>query len=160
MIRFQRIGRRNDPAFRILVLEKTSGPKAGTYVEHIGSYNPKTKDFKIAEDRLKHWMSVGAQVSPSLFNLLVNKKILEGKKINVLPKKSPIKKEGEEVAAAAPAAEASKAAEAPAEETVVEVSAEEAAPAVAEASTEEVAEAPAEIAEEIAATEGEATPAA
>lgn len=164
MIRFQRIGRRNDPAFRILVLEKTSGPKAGTYVEHIGSYNPKTKDFKIAEDRLKHWMSVGAQVSPSLFNLLVNKKILEGKKINVLPKKSPIKKEGEEVAAAAPVAQAPKAAEAveapAAEETTVEVSAEEAAPAVAEASTEEVAEAPAEIAEEIAATEGEAAPAA
>lgn len=150
MIRFQRIGRRNDPAFRILVLEKTSGPKAGTYVEHIGSYNPKTKDFKIVEDRLKHWMSVGAQVSPSLFNLLVNKKILTGTKINVLPKKTVIKKEEEAVA---PAPEAPKEVETAAEETTVEVSTEEAAPAVAEASTEEVAEAPAEIAEEIATTE-------
>jgi|JI10StandDraft_1071094.scaffolds.fasta_scaffold203881_2 small subunit ribosomal protein S16 len=146
MIRFQRIGRRNDPAFRILVLEKTSGPKAGTYVDHIGSYNPKTKNFSIVEDRLKHWMSVGAQVSPSLFNLLVNKKILEGKKINVLPKKAPIV--SEEAKAAAAAAEAAKNAPAPAPveapaETVVEVSEAEAAEVVAEAEeapAEEVAE--------------------
>ncbi|MFZ1987584.1 MAG: 30S ribosomal protein S16 [Minisyncoccia bacterium] len=121
MIRLQRIGRKNDPAFRILVLEKTRSPKAGTYTDLLGTYNPKTKAFTIAADRLKDWMGKGAQVSPSLMNLLIDKGILEGKKVNVLPKKSPPKKE--EVAAEAPAAaatpEAVPAAEVLTEETPV-----------------------------------------
>lgn len=96
MIRFQRIGRRNDAAFRIVVTEKSRGPKAGKYVELLGSYNPKTKAFSIKEDSLKIRMAHGAQVSPSLNNLLINKGILMGKKINVLPRKQPIKKEGQD----------------------------------------------------------------
>ena len=46
MIRFQRIGRRNDPSFRMVVTEKTSGPKAGKFVDLVGTYNPKTKALK------------------------------------------------------------------------------------------------------------------
>src|SRR5262245_22662189 len=80
MIRFQRIGRRNDPAFRMLVLEKTAGPKAGTYVDQVGTYNPKTKAFNADGARIKEWMGKGAQVSPSLMNLLIEKGVLEGKK--------------------------------------------------------------------------------
>jgi small subunit ribosomal protein S16 len=126
MIRFQRIGRVNDPAFRIVVTEKTSGPKAGRYVELVGTYNPKTKAFQADAESIKAWMNKGAQVSPSLKNLLISKGVLEGKKVNVLPKKAPIKKEGEEVAAATPVAQA--APEAPVEEAAApaeEVPAEE-----------------------------------
>jgi small subunit ribosomal protein S16 len=114
VIRFQRIGRKNDPAFRIVVTEKTAAPKAGKYVDLVGTYNPKTKAFTLAEDRVKDWMGKGAQLSPSLHNLLVNKGIVEGKKVNVLPKKRPIKKDEPE-APAAPVAEARPVAEAPAE---------------------------------------------
>lgn len=133
MIRLQRIGRKNDPAFRMVVTEKTASPKAGTYVDLVGTYNPKTKAFTVAADRVKDWMSKGAQLSPSLSNLLINKGVIEGKKVNVLPKKSPIKKEGEATPAAAPApvAEAS----APVAEAVAEAETVETAPA------EEVAEA-------------------
>lgn len=107
MIRFQRIGRKNDPSFRMLVLEKTSSPKAGTYVEQVGTYNPKTKAFNADGEKIKGWIAKGAQVSPSLHNLLITKGILEGKKINVLPLKTPIKPEVvEEPAAPAPVAEA------------------------------------------------------
>ena len=128
MIRFQRIGRKNDPAFRIVVLEKTSSPKAGTYTDLVGTYNPKTKAFTAEADRIKDWVRKGAQVSPSLKNLLINKGILEGKKINVLSKKSPIKKEGEEApAAAAPVAEAPSEAEVVAEAVPEEAPAEEVA---------------------------------
>jgi small subunit ribosomal protein S16 len=88
MIRFQRIGRTNDPAFRIVVLEKERSPKAGNPLELVGTYNPKTKAFTVKEDRIKEWMSKGAQVSPSLHNLLLNKGVITGKKINVLPKKT------------------------------------------------------------------------
>jgi len=124
----------------MVVLEKASGPKAGTNVEVVGTYNPKTKQFAAQGDRIQYWMSKGAQVSPSLLNLLINQKIVEGKKINVLPKKSPIKKDEPEapaapVAAAAPAVEA-----APEAEAVVEAAIAEAEPAPEEA----VAEAPAE----------------
>ncbi|MBP9816788.1 MAG: 30S ribosomal protein S16 [Candidatus Pacebacteria bacterium] len=148
MVRLQRIGRKNDPSFRMVVLEKASGPKAGTNVEVVGTYNPKTKQFAAQGDRIKHWISMGAQLSPSLSNLLIDKKIIEGKKVNVLPKKSPIKKDEPEAAAAPAAAEATseevvEAAIAEAEPAPEEVVAE-AAPAVEEAPAEVAAETPAE----------------
>ena len=36
MIRFQRIGRTNDPAFRIVVLEKSAAAKSGSILELLG----------------------------------------------------------------------------------------------------------------------------
>ena len=90
MIRFQRIGRTNDPAFRIVVLEKERAAKAGNIVELLGTYNPRSKARPLNEERVKHWISMGAQPTGSIHNLLVNKKVIEGKKINVLSKKSPI----------------------------------------------------------------------
>ena len=142
MIRFQRIGRKNDPAFRIVVLEKTSGPRAGKYVDLVGTYNPKTKAMTLKPESIRDWMNKGAQVSPSLHNLLVKQGVLEGKKIPVVSKKNLEKnKAKQEAAAAAPAPE----------ESASE------APAAAEAASDEVTvEAPAEME---AAVEAEAEPA-
>lgn len=100
MIRFQRIGRKNDAAFRIVVTEKTRGPKAGKYVALVGTYNPKTKVSSVDGESVKKWIANGAQVSPSLKNFLITKGVLTGKKINVLPKKQPIKNKENEIAAA------------------------------------------------------------
>ncbi|HQU08230.1 MAG: 30S ribosomal protein S16 [Parcubacteria group bacterium 21-54-25] len=114
MIRFQRIGRRNDAAFRMVVTEKTRGPRAGTYVDLVGTYNPKTKAFSVNGERVNEWVAKGAQVSPSLKNLLITKGVLTGVKVNVLPRKRPIKSEKPEEAASAPhAEEAAPAAEVP-----------------------------------------------
>ncbi|HEX5774371.1 MAG TPA: 30S ribosomal protein S16 [Candidatus Paceibacterota bacterium] len=148
MIRFQRIGRKNDPAFRMAVLEKTAGPKAGKYVDLVGTYNPKTKAMTVNGDRIKEWVAKGAQLSPSLSNLLVSKGIIEGKKVNVLPKKTPIVKEApaEEAAPAAPAVAAEEAEVAAPEEAPEAAVAEESAPA-----EEAPAEAPAEAEEKAAA---------
>ncbi len=156
MIRFQRIGRKNDAAFRMAVLPKASGPKAGKYVDLVGTYNPKTKAMTVDGAKIKDWMSKGAQVSPSLHNLLVKNGVVEGiKKASVVSKKNLEKNvkakaeaEAKELAAKeaadAKAAEAAKvAAEAPAEEAAPEVVVEE-APA-----EETPVEAPAE--EEVAA---------
>lgn len=41
-------------------------------------------------EKAKEWIAKGVQVSDTVHNLLVGEKIIEGKKINVLPKKSPI----------------------------------------------------------------------
>lgn len=140
MIRFQRVGRKNDPSFRIAVLPKTAGPKAGKYVDLVGTYNPRTKEATIKADSIKEWIAKGAQVSPTVMNLLINKGVIEGKKVNVLPLKTPIKKEvpAEEVA---PAPKAEVAEEAPVAETVEEAPAPEVAEEVAaEPTTEEAKE--------------------
>ena len=97
-IRLQRVGRRNSPYFRIIVTDSKNGPKSGKSVELLGSYNPHNDTVQVKGDRVKHWLSVGAQVSDTVHNILVGEKIIEGAKKNVLPKKHPIKKEGEEAA--------------------------------------------------------------
>lgn len=148
-IRMQRIGKKNDPAFRVVVAEHTVGPKAGNFLERLGSYYPKTKERVLNEERIKHWISMGAKPSDTMHNMLISAGIIEGKKINVLPSKTPIVKEEEPVAevvtetpADAPAeaevTEEESAPEAPAEETPVP----EAEAAPEEAPKEEVAEAP------------------
>lgn len=81
MIRMQRIGRKNMPAFRIIVAEHTRGPKTGNIVEQVGTYNPKTKEKQFDADRIKHWLSVGAQASATVHNMLVSAGIISGKKI-------------------------------------------------------------------------------
>lgn len=157
MIRFQRIGRKNDASFRIAVLEKASGPKAGKYVDLVGSYNPKTKAATFKADAIKDWMAKGAQVSPSVMNLLINHKILEGAKIPVIPTKTLekhiAKRKAEEEAAAAKAkeeAEKAAAAEAAAAAAATAAAAEapaetptEDAPAAEEAAADAPAEEPA-----------------
>ena len=91
MIRFQRIGRTNDPAFRIVVLEKERAAKAGNILELLGTYNPRSKALTLNEEQVKHWISKGAQPTGSIHNLLINKGVIAGKKVNVLPKKTPLK---------------------------------------------------------------------
>ena len=106
MIRFQRIGRTNDPAFRIVVLEKERAAKSGTIVELLGTYNPRSKALTLNEEHVKEWIAKGAQPTGSIHNLLVSKNIITGKKINVLPRRAPIKKETEVIAASASIEEA------------------------------------------------------
>jgi small subunit ribosomal protein S16 len=134
MIRMQRIGRRNDPSFRIVVLEKASSPKAGTYTDLLGTYDPKTKAFTLAEDRLKDWMSKGAQLSDSLNNLLIAKGVIQGEKKALISKKNLEKNKPAEEAApapvAAPAAEAPATEEAASEAAVADAEVVEEAPAV------------------------------
>ncbi|MDD3531573.1 MAG: 30S ribosomal protein S16 [Candidatus Pacebacteria bacterium] len=142
MIRFQRIGRTNDPAFRIVVLEKERAAKAGNIVELLGTYNPKSKALTLNEENTKGWIAKGAQPTDSIHNLLVAKGVIEGKKVNVLPRKSPQKSEAAlaaEKAAAEAAVAAAKAAPtqevgAPAESVGEEAA--EATPMVEEVPTE------------------------
>ena len=110
-IRLQRVGRKHEPSFRLVLTDSKNGPKSGKYQEVLGHFDTrrdnKPEQFDLA--RVKHWMSQGAQVSDTVHNFLVEKKVIEGKKINKLPRKSPIKKEeakveGDKKAAAAPAA--------------------------------------------------------
>jgi len=135
-IRLQRVGKKHEPVFRVVVCDSKRGPKSGDNLEILGSYDPREKnETKIDGERAKHWISNGAQVSDTVNNLLINLGIIDGKKINVLPKKSPIIDE-EKIKAEKEAEEAKKAAEeAPTEEVVEE--AKEEVPAVEETPAEE-----------------------
>ncbi len=131
MIRFQRIGRKNDASFRMAVLEKTAGPKAGKYVDLVGTYNPKTKQITYKAERIQEWIAKGAQVSPSLKNLLIKNGVLSGEKVAVISKKNlekNVAKKAEEEAAAKAAAEEAAKAEAAKAAEAVEAPAEEATP--------------------------------
>ena len=108
-IRLQRVGRVHEPVFRIVVTESQNSTKSGRYLEVLGSFDQRHDDKQLIDaERAKYWISKGAQPTGRIHNFLISKKIIEGKKINVLPKKTPIKKEApkEEVKkteAAAPA---------------------------------------------------------
>jgi len=103
-IRLQRVGRANDPSFRVVLTDSKKAANKSGFIEILGSYNARRGKPVIQADRVKYWMSVGAKPSDTVHNLLINEKVISGKKVNVLPKKSPIKKEGAVVAAEAPAA--------------------------------------------------------
>lgn len=123
MMRLQRIGRRNEAHFKIVVIEKTQGPKSQKYVDILGSYNPKQGSVILDEEKVKIHLSNGVQPSDTVYNMLVDKGLVEGRKKNVLPHKSPVvdeeklAREKEEAEAKAQAEkEAAEAAEAAAQE--------------------------------------------
>ena len=70
MIRLQRIGRTNDAAFRIAVLEKARAAKSGRILERLGSYNPKSKALTLDKERAKEWIAKGAKPTASVSRLL------------------------------------------------------------------------------------------
>ncbi len=80
VIRLNRIGKKNKPHFQIVVVEKRSAPQTGKFLELLGSYDPSQKQVVLKEDRIKHWLSCGAQPSDRVYNLLVANQIIKGKK--------------------------------------------------------------------------------
>ena len=92
VIRFLRVGKKNQPFFKIVVTDKRKPPRAGRFVEELGFYNPLKKEKALKAERIKYWMSVGAKPSDTVYNLLISEKVIEGKKIDV-HKKSKKKKE-------------------------------------------------------------------
>ena len=122
-IRMARAGAKKRPFFHIVVADSRS-PRDGRFIEKIGSYNPMlAKDsperVKVDEERVKHWLGVGAQPSDRVARFLHGKGIGEKPTWNEQPKKSaPRAKTVERMKAAEEAAKA--AADAPAPEAPAE----------------------------------------
>jgi len=112
IIRLQRVGRVHEPTFRIVLTDSKFGPKSGKAVEVLGSYDARKGkgNNHVDGEKVKYWISKGAQVSDTVHNFLVDQKVLTGKKINVLPKNKIInaKKAKEDAAKAEAAAKAPK----------------------------------------------------
>jgi small subunit ribosomal protein S16 len=102
VIRLLRTGKKNQPFFKIVVAEKEKSSTSGRFIEEVGFYNPLTKEKNLKAERIKYWISVGAQPSETIHNMLISQKIIEGKKI-ALHKKSKKKEEVSAEQVAAPA---------------------------------------------------------
>jgi len=85
-IKLAKSGKTNKKMFRLIISEKSRDPY-GRALEILGSYNPHSKELVVKADRVKHWLSKGAQMTDTVNNLLVGKKIIEGKK-ELAPKKT------------------------------------------------------------------------
>ena len=96
-IKLQRIGKKHQPSFRLVVAERRS-KLPGPPIEDLGSYNPATKMFDAKKDRISHWVKVGAQPTVSVHNLLAKHRIMSLPRRTVKIGKS---KKGSEAAAAA-----------------------------------------------------------
>lgn len=70
-IRLARIGKKKQPFYRVVVTEKTR-PRNGRFVEIIGTYDPLKNPaaVKINGERVKYWLSKGAQPSDTVRSLL------------------------------------------------------------------------------------------
>src|SRR3989344_4358953 len=93
-IRLQRVGKRGQAFFRLVVKEHTERPK-GAYLELLGSYDPHANKIVAKADRVKHWISNGAQMSSTANNLLVSRGVIEGEKIKLKFKRTKKNEEGE-----------------------------------------------------------------
>lgn len=93
-MRLQRIGRKNSPSYRVVIVDSRQGPKSGKFVDMIGFYEPKAGTRRIDAEKATEWIKKGAQVSPTVHNMLITQKIIEGKKIMGVPAKKEEVKEG------------------------------------------------------------------
>jgi len=130
-IRLTRRGKKNKAFFRLVVAEHAS-PIKGKFIEVLGFVNPHTKEKDLKEDRIKYWISKGAQCSDSAHNLLVSNGVIEGPKRAVRIKKKPV-----EPASADASADARAVADKPASQSQSEKPEE---PKTEEAKTEEAKE--------------------
>ena len=76
-IRLARIGKRKKPYYRVVVIERTRA-RDGRVREAVGTYDPlkKPAEIKLDAERIKHWISVGAQPSDTVRSLIRQQKIL------------------------------------------------------------------------------------
>jgi small subunit ribosomal protein S16 len=76
MIRLSRVGKKKQPAYRVVVIEKTR-PRNGRFVEIVGTYNPLVKPaaVQLNAERIKYWLGCGAQPSDTVRSFLRNQKI-------------------------------------------------------------------------------------
>ncbi|MEK7680958.1 MAG: 30S ribosomal protein S16 [Patescibacteria group bacterium] len=85
-IRLQRLGKKNNPTYRLIVSEKGRDTQ-GKHVEILGSYNPHNKNNELVAqtERILYWIGKGAQTSNTVHNLLLKAGI-----INSAPKKKAV----------------------------------------------------------------------
>ncbi len=112
-IRLRRMGRKDEPHYRIVAANVTA-PRDGRFIEELGWYSPKAKDkiYSLKTDLIKKWISNGAQPTDTVRNILVKEGLLEKKELVYTNKPKALKnpdkrRRNRKPVAAAPASEES-----------------------------------------------------
>lgn len=116
-IRLARYGKKKQPFYRLAVGRKQHTP-TGPTIEFLGHYNPKSGEVKLESERIKYWLSQGAQYSRTVAMMLVKDGILTKEKLPVKYNVTKTRKKKKEAPVAAtptpaPSAPATPAPEAP-----------------------------------------------
>ncbi len=110
-IRLKRLGYKKNPVFRIVVLNSTTKREAAP-IQHLGFYNPKTKEMQLDKNSALEWIKKGAQPTQTV-KFLIDNCTDEGKlnyvkkETEKLSKKAQAKLKAEQEAAAAASESAS-----------------------------------------------------
>ena len=112
-IRLARAGAKKRPYYRIVVADSRS-PRDGRYIEKLGTYNPLLprdgERVKLVEERVKHWISVGAQPTDRVLRFLdkagMAKRDARSNPNKGQPGKKRVEREEAKIAAAAEKAKA------------------------------------------------------
>ena len=102
-IRLSRYGAKKRPYYRIVVAD-VRAPRDGRFIERVGSFDPlKDKSdesrLNLQLDRIKHWLSTGAQPSDRVQQFLSDAGLMEPIKRNNPNKAKPKKKAQERIKA-------------------------------------------------------------
>jgi small subunit ribosomal protein S16 len=104
-IRLARGGAKKRPFYSIVIADARS-PRDGRFIEKVGTYNPMLERdhadrVTLKEERLKHWLGVGAQPTERVARFLGNAGLMAKPEIRETPSKSAPKKKAQERAKAA-----------------------------------------------------------
>lgn len=80
MIRLQRVGRKHEAVFRVVLTDSHNSTKSGKFKEILGSYDAKAGKRSFKAERIKHWLDKGAQTSNTIHNFLVDEGVVTGDK--------------------------------------------------------------------------------
>ena len=64
-IRLARVGKRNQPTYRVVVADHRR-PVKGKFIEVIGSYNPRSKQLVLEREKMAAWVKKGAHLSETV----------------------------------------------------------------------------------------------
>ncbi|MGP1309264.1 MAG: 30S ribosomal protein S16 [Phycisphaerales bacterium] len=145
-IRLTRLGRHKRPFYRIHAVDQRD-QRDGKFIENLGWYNPietdESKRLSVKDDRVKHWLSVGAQASDTCKDIFAKRGLIDAdawkaERASRIERKVKAQKAAAEAAAAeAKAAEEKAAAEQAAKDkAAAEKAAEEAKKAAESAGAE------------------------
>ena len=75
-LRLTRVGSKKNPIYRVVVADSRS-PRDGRFIDIVGRYNPQThpSTIELDADKIKDWLSKGAQPTESVAKLLKTQKI-------------------------------------------------------------------------------------
>jgi len=90
MVRLQRVGKKKQPTFRLVLTDSRNSTKSGRSKEVLGFSDPRAHTHTFNKERILYWISQGAKPSGTVNNLLIKEGIIKGKKIHVSPNLSHV----------------------------------------------------------------------